>query len=128
MKKGIVVTNIGGRKIAIKGVGKMFFQDGFPISMAVSELKKKGAEVSILHVADECMKNGWSPKTTLNKLKADFEDDIDGNNYDIDGLEKFCYAEYEDQREMIFQYLFGNPSTDYINSKEKRDEIKQYIK
>lgn len=104
----IVVNEFNGRLIAIKGIGKMFYQEGFPVSMSVSELKKKGVEASIFHVADECLKNGWSSKTTYNKLKADFVDDIDKNNYDAESLEKFCYAEYEKQREMIFNYLFGS--------------------
>ena len=72
--KNLLVEQIGGRKICLKGVGKFFYQDGLPISISVSELKKKGIEVSILHVADECLKNGWNAKTTFNKLKADFED------------------------------------------------------
>ena len=108
MKGEIRVEDFNGRKIAIKGIGKLFYQDGFPISMAISELKNKGIEVSMLHVADECLKNGWSPKTTINKLKADFEDDIDRNEIDVELLEKFCHAEYEDQREMIFNYLFSS--------------------
>lgn len=106
MKSDIVVEQFGDRFICIKGVGKLFYQDGFPISMAVSILKEKGVEVSIFHVADECMKNGWSAKTTINKLKADFDDDIDKNNFDLDELIKFCNSEYEEQREMIFNYLF----------------------
>lgn len=123
MKDKILVEEFGGRKIAIKGIGKMFYQGGFPISMAVSEFKKQGVEVSILHVADECLKNGWSAKTTFNKLKADFEEDIDGNEIDLGLLEKFVWASYEDQREMIFQYLFGSPSKDVIENKELRSKL-----
>lgn len=101
-----LIDKFGDRVIYIRGIGKMFYQDGFPISLSVSTLKEKGIEVSILHVADECMKNGWSSKTTINKLKADFEDDIDKNNFDLESLEKFCNSCYEDQREMLFDYLF----------------------
>ncbi len=106
MKSDIIVERFGERYICIKGIGRMFYQDGFPISMAISILKEKDIEVSMFHVADECMKNGWSAKTTINKLKADFEDDIDKNNFDLDELNKFCLSEYEEQREMIFNYLF----------------------
>lgn len=106
---GIEIIEIKGRKIAITGIGKLFYQEGFPISMAASELKNKNIEVSILHVADECLKNGWSGKTTFNKLKVDFEEDIDKtNHFDLKALEKFCYTDYETQREMIFKYLFGS--------------------
>jgi len=119
MRDNFLIEKFGERLICLKGVGKMFYQDGFPISMAVSELKKKGVEVSILHVADECLKNGWSAKTTYNKLKADFEDDIDGNIYDLSLLERFCWSDYESQREMIFQYLFGSSTDDVRNGKNK---------
>lgn len=102
----LLIEKFGDRLICLKGVGKLFYQDGFPISISISELKKKDIEVSILHVADECMKNGWSAKTTFNKLKADMEEDIDHNTYDLKLLEQFCYSSYEEQREMIFKYLF----------------------
>lgn len=115
----IEVQKFGDRQIAIKGIGIMFYQEGFPISMAVQELSKKGIRVSILHVADECIKNGWSAKTTYNKLKADFEDDIDGNKIDLELLEKFCWSDYETQREMIFDFLFKNTeyAKDWIKCK-----------
>lgn len=116
MKSDITIELFGDRMIAIKGIGKMFFQDGFPISMSISELKKQNVEVSIFHVADECLKNGWSANTTYNKLKADFEDDIDGNEYDLELLKQFCNSDYDSQREMIFQYLFNNEKQVYDNT------------
>jgi hypothetical protein len=105
----IYTETIGDRKIAIKGVGKLFYQEGFPISMSVSELAIKGIEVSLFHVADECLKNGWSAKTTYNKLISDFQDDISGHKYDTQSVYDFCFSTYEVQREMIFNYLFGTP-------------------
>jgi hypothetical protein len=107
MKTDFRIAEIEGRRVVIKGVGKMFYQDGFPISMSISVLKERGFEVSIFHIADECMKNGWSPKTTFVKLKEDFEDGFKEDRCDFEALKKFCYASYEDQREMIFNYLFG---------------------
>lgn len=104
----IRVEYFGDRAIAIKGIGKLFYEEGFPISMTVSELKKHGIEVSLFHVADECLKNGWEPKTVVNKLKADLEEDISSQKMDATELEAFCYASYEDQREMIFNYLFSS--------------------
>ena len=100
MNNDIVIQKFGERNIAIKGIGKMFFQEGFPISMAVIELQKKGVEVSILHVADECLKNGWSAETTVRKLTDDFQDSQEVLDKDL--LYKFCYNTYEGQREMIF--------------------------
>lgn len=112
-------VEVDGRTILVKGVGKMFYQEGFPISMAIEELRKKDIEVSILHVADECMKHGWSSKTTFNKIKGDFMSNVDDFN-DWDLLERFCYAEYEDQREMIFQYLFGCTTNDVISGENTK--------
>lgn len=103
-----LIEQIGDRKICLQGIGKLFYQDGFPISMSVEKLKDRGIEVSILHVADECLKNGWTAKTTFNKISADFEDDINKSTNDKGLLQKFCFASYEDQREMIFQYLFND--------------------
>lgn len=122
-----LIEDFGDRKIVIKGVGKLFYQEGFPISMSVSEFKKKGVEVSIFHVADECLKNGWSAKTTYNKIKSDFEDDIDGNKIDTKQLELFCYSDYETQREMIFQYLFNSESSVVSKDKEKINELFKYL-
>lgn len=116
------VVTIGDRKICIAGIGKLFYQDGYPISMAVSEMGKKGIEVSILHVADECLKNGWSAKTTYNKLISDFDTDIDKNKIDKDHLKLFLNSDYEAQREMIFEYLFGC-STNDVRSGKNREPI-----
>lgn len=119
MKSEIIIEEFNGRRIAIRGIGKMFYQDGFPISIAISEFKKQGVEVSIFHVADECLKNGWSAKTTYNKLKTDFEDDIDRNKIDFCELEKFCYADYESQRGIIFNYLFNTKDAAIVWAKNR---------
>jgi len=106
---------VGNRKIIIKGVGKLFYQEGFPISMALSQFNQRGYEVSMLYVADECMKNGWSPKTTMAKLRADFVDDIDKNLVDLALLDRFCHASYEEQRAMMRKYLYqGDEETERI--------------
>ena len=106
----LLIENINGVDIVLKGIGKFFFQDGFPISMSISIFREKNIKVSLYHIASECMQNGWSSKTTFNKLMDEIADDIDGNTYDItiSELEKFCYASYEKQREIIFDYLFSN--------------------
>ena len=98
--KDFIFSRINGRVVCLKGVGKLFYQDGFPISLSVQALKEKGVTVSIFHVADECLKHGWSPKTTFTKMK---EEEVD-----VEGLYEFCFADYETQREMIFRNLFKN--------------------
>jgi hypothetical protein len=100
----IIVTTIGSRKIVIKGIGKMFYQNGFPIPIAIQQANDRGYEVSILHVADECLRNGWSGDTVIKKFREDFADS--GLTTDMDTLKKFVFSDYEDQRQMIFDYLF----------------------
>ncbi len=100
----IHIESFGNRNIAIKGVGKLFYESGFPISLTIQYLKERDIEVSILHVADECLKNNWSPKTVITKLVDDFSD---GNEkLDKEQLRIFCNSSYEEQREMLFVYLF----------------------
>lgn len=111
----VTYTMIGDRKIIIKGVGKLFYQMGFPISMSILKAKEMGSEVSILHVAKECLKHGWSESTVLRKLKEEFADDPNKTKYNAEELEKFLYSSYDEQREMIFQYLF-ECSTDDVRS------------
>ncbi len=108
----IQVDNINGKMIVLKGVGKLFYQEGFPISMAIDECKKKGWVVSPLHVADELLKHGWSSKTAINKLKGEMDLDITGEMKLMDWqlIERFCHSDYEAQREMIFNYLFRSTS------------------
>jgi hypothetical protein len=112
----IEVIDIGDRRIVVKGVGKMFYQDGYPLSMSVMELGKRGIEVSLLHVVDELWGNGWSWQTIERKLQGELDEDIDKNlKVDFDYLNTFyrCIdygrskGGYEQSREMIFQYLFG---------------------
>lgn len=136
--EGIEVYKIGDRKICLKGVGKLFYQEGFPISMAISELAQKEIDVSMYHVVDECMNNGWSAKTTINKLKGELDLDIDGSmkNIDWECLEHYInigeqpyYGKeggYEQQCEMKFQYLFSTSTNDVRNG--NKEPINQMIK
>lgn len=103
-----LVEDIGGRYVVLRGIGKMFYQDGFPIALSIQQWESKGFEVSLLHIADECLKNDWPPKTVLLRITEDLHDSIGVRTKDyIDLLEAFVYASYEEQREMLFQYLFG---------------------
>ena len=107
----------------------MFYQEGFPISIAVSEFKKKGIEVSLLHIIEEFWNNGWSWKTVEMKLRGELEEDIDKSLViDFDYLQNFynCLEQprrknggYEESREMIFQYLFGSSTDDVRSGKNK---------
>lgn len=102
---------IAGRKICIGGVGKLFFEQGFPISMSIQLLMSKNIEVSILHVVDELINHGWGKETIFKKIKADLEDCMDDKKAAEAILllvYKFLSCSYELQRDMIFQILFYN--------------------
>ena len=122
----LIVKQFGDRKIITKGVGKLFYQDGLPIAMSIHELKKQGYEVSLYHIADECLNNGWKPKTVYNKLVNELE----GEGLNKEDLYKFCFSEYEKQREMIFNYFFNNEESaiDWFNGNFFKDKVKHYIK
>jgi hypothetical protein len=116
----IKIIKIGDRSIAIKGIGKMFYQDGFPLNMAISQLADSGIEVSLFHVADELIKTGdfglnkRGESVAYNRLSAALDDSIKGDikpPTSKEELYKFCYADYETQREMIFNYLYKDRQT-----------------
>lgn len=93
------VIVVGDRSICISGIGKMFYQDGFPIEISVAHLKDKGIEVSLFHVADELLKNGWNAKSVISRFSEEFGE----HKKDI---EAFCLATYEEQRKIIYEYLY----------------------
>lgn len=98
MKNDLEIKFFADRAIVVKGVGKLYYEQGFPIEMSILHFKDKGIEVSVLHVADELLKNGFPPKRVIAILQDE----------GIEGIEKFCNATYQKQREMIFDYLFKN--------------------
>lgn len=116
----IKITTINNKIIVLYGIGKLFYQDGFPINMAISKLKENNIEVSILHIADELLKHGWSEETVLKKLRFELEDTINGDEkfIDFESLKTFIYSDYEQQRELIFQYLFNYSTDDVRNGKD----------
>ena len=107
----IEMTIIDDRIIVVKGIGKAFYQEGFPITMGMSELMKQEypgykLEISMFHIAEECFNHGWSAETVYQRLTADLQDNIDDVIIDEDKLKEFIFAEYEEQRQMIFDYFF----------------------
>lgn len=128
----IKIINIGNRRVCVSGIGKMFYQDGFPISMAISVLAESGIEVSLYHVFDELSRSGGFPITkrgedrALTAIISSINDRIQGENageITEDELTRYSKMNYEDQREEIFQYLFGMPSNDAISDPAKKDKI-----
>lgn len=103
------IESIAGRRIAIKGVGRALYETGYPIGMLARKMTGEGVEVSWLHVADEPQKNGWPTKTILSRLREESRDSA--IELDLQAIESFLVAEYEEQRAMIFSYLFGDRET-----------------
>ena len=125
------IVQVGERSIVVKGVARLFYEDGFPLSLAIDEFKSRGMEVSLYHVADQCWNNGWSPETILKKFRGECDIDINKSMSGIDwpNLERFCSlidqpqrsnGGYEKSREMIFEYLFGiSPSEVFLDRNSK---------
>lgn len=130
---------INNKTICVGGLGKLFYQDGFPIQIGIDLLKEKGIEVSLLHIADELYKHGWEERAILGAFQTDTGKDFDEiekikefikightNELEIDSRDKtklpsnyqFIYSSggYEAQREMLFESLFNYSSN---NAKEK---------
>lgn len=132
MKYYYEIVSIGNRTIVIKGVARSFYEGGFPISISMEEFSKRGIEVSLLHLAEQCWENGWSTETILKKLKGECDLDINKVMGAIhwETLEKFCNCleqpkrangGYEESREMIFQYLFG------MASNEAKQDVNSFV-
>lgn len=112
---------IAGRLIIVGGIGKMYYQEGFPMSIAAKEMSKKGIEVSWFHIADELLRNGFKPERALSRIKEDIADSAGECKVDIEAIEKFIFATYEDSREMIFNYLFKS-------REEAMEELRNFLK
>lgn len=126
------LINIGERKIIINGIGKLFYEKGFPLSISVDKLSEKGIEVSLYHIIEEFWNNGWSWKTIENKLRGEVEDDkrlvldFEKLKYFYECLEqpKRANGGYEESREIIFKYLFSSEESakKYLMSIFERSE------
>ncbi len=135
-------VNINGENIIVGGIGKMFYEDGFPIHISIDIAKDKGYKISPLHIADELYKNGWKERAIVNTLREDFPNDIstvemfcrvgtDGEKQDTKPPigQEWIYSKngWEYQREIIFKYLWGYPSSEAMNDVNKRTQLSQII-
>lgn len=107
MPNELNIKKVGNRTICIGGLGKLFYQDGLPIGISAQLLKNEGIETSFYHVADELLKHGWSSDTVISKMTEEMQDDLNVDNTQIGEIISFCNADYKEQREMIFKFLFG---------------------
>ena len=107
---GIEVVEVSGRRIIVRGIGRLFFEHGLPIGMSVRKAEEDGFEVSWLHIADDLLKNGIPPDSVLSKIREEASDSALGT-VDMVAVEMFVWMDYDDQRAMIFEYLFGDRET-----------------
>jgi len=122
-KLHLYIQFINGRLVCLCGVGKYYYSGGFPICMAVEQLDIHGIECSMYHIADECLKNGWAPKTVYLRLTEDYIGTVSK-----DELYKYCYSSYTTQREMIFKYLFGFSSTQLMERcNTDKEELMKFL-
>lgn len=132
------IAVIGNEQVVVGGIGKFFYENGFPIHISVDILKEKGYKVSVLHIADELYKNGWKPRAIINALSQDFEgyEEIitEFINAAMSGElqetpppigQEWIYSKYgyEAQREILFNSLFGFSSKESMDKKELRDTL-----
>lgn len=125
------VETFGERTICIGGIGKMFAQEGYPISISVSSFIEKNIEVSFYHIINELWDLGWSWKTIEAKFKGELQDDIDNSlNIDFEKLKYFydCLEQpkranggYEESRSIIFDFLFKG------NMEISKDKLRKII-
>ena len=73
------IITVNDRNICTKGVGKLFYEQGFPLSQTADILKEKGIEISWFNVIDEFWNNGWSWETIEMKLIGEQGLDILGS-------------------------------------------------
>jgi hypothetical protein len=94
------------RAIVLSGIGLEYTQNGMPIDISICILEKKGFEVSTFHLIDELVKLGFNYAKVRSIL---IEADKFGTKEKL-----FIEADYERQRQMIYNYLF----TDYEQAKK----------
>lgn len=95
------IETIGNKLICLGGLGKFYYESGLPIDIQIDLLKEKypNIEISHLHLARELMRNGWPDKRIVNTIEVVLCTDK------AKQVETFCALEWEDQNEMIFDYL-----------------------
>lgn len=125
MHTDIKVFNYRDRKIVIAGIGKLFYEAGFPISLTLFKLQEQGLELSIFHVASELLDRRWPPETVYSKIKEDIETYGEKRIVITQLLYDFIFGDIELQRLIIFKYLF-NKSPLELNASERK-EAHRYI-
>jgi len=112
-----IFRNENNESIIVRGLGRFIFEQGLPLSIMIDELKMRGnLKISFLHLADELMRNGWSGHKTISYLKN--ETFIE----DFKPLQEFCDASFEDQRTLLFKFLFGEDPKEIIRAKERGEK------
>lgn len=105
MKDNILqIEDIGGKLIAVKGVGKMLYQEGVPLGITAKFLADKGVVVSWIHIADELLKESWMPDRIVARFVEELQDEK--QDISIETIREFVTSDYDKQRSMIFNTIF----------------------
>lgn len=121
------IEQIGNRKICLGGVGTLFHQNGFPIGISAKKLQEQGIELSWFHVIKELEYQFSSLEKLFTKVSSELEDaSVEGIKFDVNLLKQFCFADWEQRRSMIYDYLWANESKEtikqFFNDKLKTDK------
>ena len=104
----MIIQTIGDRVI-VMDAGTEWIQNGMPLSATLQLAEEHGVEVSLLHFADQLSKNG-AKNTTIINLVREATVDVLGSPK-TPQIAQFLSSSYEDQREQIFNYLYGDVET-----------------
>lgn len=101
--KNFKIIKIDDERWVLGGLYKTYQETGLPIGIQIDTAIKEGLNVSILHLADEMLKE--MPIERAERTIKE-ESGLSNFDFDLDEVREFLHASYEDQREMIFQNLF----------------------
>ena len=106
------VIEVNSKLICVSGIGKMYFENGLPVSISVQTLQKNGIIYNLLNIADEFAKQGWKKRSILNLLS----DELNISEKEKESVSIFLNSSYEEQRELIFQSLTKIKSSEAKNN------------
>lgn len=124
--KTLEIVEINGNKIVIKGIAKLYFEQGIPISITMAKCFENRISVSPYKLADEFIKAGISNERTESILSEAIHEIVEIPHEHrlnmINKIRTFLVSDYETQREFIYNSLFNSTDTakDYL-----RNQLKQ---
>ena len=124
--KTLEIIEINGNKIVIKGIAKLYFEQGIPISITMAKCFDNQLVVNSYKLVDEFIKAGIH-NDRIDSIMTEAVHELIEIPHEqrlkiIKDIRLFLVADYETQREFIYNSLFN--STD-IAKNYLRDQLKQ---